>query len=392
MSAPQQEPVVLPPTPSEPTAAAADGMVVGDIAPTSLLPRLRSKKSYKFSSYAREDHGNALYCVAFCDVLPIYERMFAVAGDNRLTVYECLENGGLDVIQVYCDGDQEEQYFTAAWTVDVLTGSPLLAAAGFRGHIKVINCITQSVVIVLSGHGNSVNELKFHPVDPSLLFSAGKDESIRLWNSLTGVCVAIFAGHVGHRDDVLSLDVHLKGSCFVSSGMDNTVKIWDLEEEVVQTAIKKSYTEPRPKDRPFDTKFIQFPAFCTSKVHADYVDCVRMVGDLVLSKSTGNKVIFWKPNPSRGKDAVTVLREYHYKDADLWFMKFGLDSQLEVMAVGNKKGAVSVFDLDAESDRAVCKLTHNSCKNTVRQVCFSKSGRTLITCSDDATVWRWDLP
>ncbi|RLN95885.1 hypothetical protein BBJ28_00025101, partial [Nothophytophthora sp. Chile5] len=88
--------------------------------------------------------------------------MFAAAGGNRqLTVYECLENGGLDVIQVYCDGDQEEQYFTVAWTVDVLTGSPLLAVAGFRGHIKVINCITQSVVTVLSGHGNSVNELKF---------------------------------------------------------------------------------------------------------------------------------------------------------------------------------------------------------------------------------------
>ncbi|RLN90381.1 hypothetical protein BBJ28_00013595, partial [Nothophytophthora sp. Chile5] len=81
-----------------------------------------------------------------------------------------------------------------------------------------------------------------------------------------------------------------------------------------------------------------------------------------------------------------------YKDADLWFMKFGLDSQLEVLAVGNKKGVVSVFDLDAESERSVCKLAHNNCKNTVRQVCFSKSGRTIISCSDDATVWRWDLP
>lgn len=310
----------------------------------------------------------------------------------QITVYECLENGGLDVIQVYCDGDQEEQYFTAAWTVDVLTGSPLLAAAGLRGHIKVINCITQSVVTVLSGHGNSVNELKFHPVDPSLLLSAGKDESIRLWNSLTGVCVAIFAGHLGHRDDVLSLDVHLKGSCFVSAGMDNTIKVWDLEDEVVQTAIRKSYMEPRPADRPFDTKFIQFPAFATSKVHADYVDCVRLVGDLILSKSTGNKVVFWKPNPSRGKDAVTILREYHYKDADLWFLKFGLDSQLEVLAVGNKKGAVSVFDLDAESERALCKLTHTNCKSTIRQIAFSKTGRTIICCSDDATVWRWDLP
>ncbi|TYZ69320.1 hypothetical protein PybrP1_004057 [[Pythium] brassicae (nom. inval.)] len=122
-------------------------------------------------------------------------------------------------------------------------------------------------------------------------------ESVLLWNALTGVCVAVFAGHLGHRDEV-----------------------WDLEDAVVQDAISRSYTEPRPAARPFDTKFVQFPAFCTSKVHADYVDCVRM------------------PNPSRGKDAVTVLREYQFKDAELWFMKFGLDSQLEVLAVGNKNG------------------------------------------------------
>ncbi|DAZ94752.1 TPA: hypothetical protein N0F65_011568 [Lagenidium giganteum] len=371
-------------------ALPTDETMQNGLPPPTLLSRIR-KKPYKFSSYAKEDHNKAIYCVAFCDVLPVYERMFAAVGGNRITVYECLENGSLDVVQVYCDGDAEEQFFTVVWTVDVLTGSPLLAAAGYRGHIKIINCITQSVVTVLSGHGNSVNELRFHPVDPSLLLSASKDESVRLWNTLTGVCIAIFAGHLGHRDEVLSVDVHLKGSCFVSAGMDNTIKVWDLEDRVVQTAISNSYTDPRPVGRPFDTKFIQFPAFCTSKVHADYVDCVRMVGDLILSKSTGNKVIFWKPNPSRGKDAVTVLREYHYKDAELWFMKFGLDSQLEVMAVGNKKGVVSVFDLDADSERSVCKLSHNNSKSTIRQVCFSANGNTIISCSDDATVWRWDL-
>jgi polycomb protein EED len=309
-----------------------------------------------------------------------------------VTLYECLDNGGVDVIQVYVDGDAEEQYFTLAWTVDVLSGAPLLAFAGYRGHIKVLNLITQSVLTVLSGHGNAVNELKFHPVDPSLLLSAGKDESIRLWNSLTGVCIAIFAGHLGHRDEVLSADFHLTGRSFVSSGMDNTIKIWDLEDPTVQTAIEKSYTEPRPADRPFDTKFIQFPAYCTSKVHADYVDCVRFVGDLILSKSTGNKVVFWKPNPSRGKDAVTVLREYHYKEAELWFMKFGLDSRLEIMAVGNKKGVISVFDLDSDSERSLCKLKHNNCKSTVRQVSFSRDGHTILACADDMTIWRYDLP
>ncbi|GLD93425.1 hypothetical protein PINS_up002017 [Pythium insidiosum] len=359
--------------------------------PSSVLGRLR-KKPYKFSGYVREDHGKAIYAVAFCDILPLYEKYFAAAGGNRVTVYECMENGALDVIQVYVDGDTDEQYFTLAWTVDVLTGSPLLAVAGFRGHIKVINIITQSIITVLSGHGNSVNELKFHPVDPSLLMSASKDESIRLWNSITGVCIAIFAGHLGHRDEVLSIDIHLTGACFVSSGMDNTIKVWDLEDEAVQNAIKQSYQEPRPKDRPFATKFVQFPAYCTSKVHADYVDCVRFVGDLILSKSTGNKVVFWKPNPSRGKDAVTVLREYHYKDAELWFMKFGLDSRLEVMAVGNKKGVISVFDLDSESERALCKLKHSNCKSTIRQVSFSRDGETVVCCADDVTIWRFDLP
>lgn len=306
-------------------------------------------------------------------------------------MYDCLPDGGLDVLQVYCDGDQEEQFFTIAWTIDMLGGSPLLAAAGYRGHIKVLDCVTQSIIVVLSGHGNSVNELKFHPVDPSLLLSASKDESIRLWNTLTGVCVSIFAGHLGHRDEVLSLDVHLTGACFVSSGMDNTIKIWDLEDSVVQDAIERSYKEPRPKDRPFDTKLIQFPAFATSRIHADYVDCVRLIGDLILSKSTENKVIFWKPNPSRGKDSVTILREFQHKDAELWFLKFGLDTQLEMLAVGNKKGVISIFDVDSESERPLCKLSHSRCKSTIRQTCFSRKGNTMIACADDSVVWRWDL-
>lgn len=70
------------------------------------------------------------------------------------------------------------------------------------------------------GHGAAIHELKVHPVDDSLIISCSKDESIRLWNIRTSVCVAIFAGDKGHRDEVLSCDFHPLGKCFVSAGID----------------------------------------------------------------------------------------------------------------------------------------------------------------------------
>ena len=51
-----------------------------------------------------------------------------------------------------------------------------------------------------------------------------------------------------------------------------------------------------------------------SQVHADYVDCVQWVGNLLVSKSTSNKVVLWKPNSARRKDAVTILRELGFAD------------------------------------------------------------------------------
>lgn len=37
-----------------------------------------------YAAYAREDHGKAIYCVTFCDILPAYERIFAAVGGNRV--------------------------------------------------------------------------------------------------------------------------------------------------------------------------------------------------------------------------------------------------------------------------------------------------------------------
>jgi polycomb protein EED len=175
--------------------------------------------------------------------------------------------------------------------------------------------------------------------------------------------------------------------------MDNTIKIWSLEDEALQQSIENSYTHGRDETSAargaFETVFVQFPMFSTHKVHADYVDCVQWVGNLLLSKSTSNKVVLWKPNAARRKDAVTILRELSFSDCGLWFIRFSTDSTKTKIAVGNQTGKVFVWDIDGSPPQCnVLKVPQ--CKITVRQTAFSPDGRTLLYCCENGTIWRWD--
>ncbi len=104
------------------------------------------------------------------------------------------------------------------------------------------------------------------PHNPWLLISASKDESLRLWNVQNAQCIAIFAGHYGHRDAVLSVDWHPLGKAFVSSGMDETIKIWSLEGDQVRRAME---TDKR-QDGTFRTAYEQLPIFSTAMIHVNY--------------------------------------------------------------------------------------------------------------------------
>ena len=69
-------------------------------------------------------------------------------------------------------------------------------------------------------------------------------------------------------------------------------------------------------------------------MHNNYVDCVAWLGSLLVSKSTAHKVALWKPDPRRRRDAVLVLHEYAYADAEIWFMRFALDAEARTRGVG----------------------------------------------------------
>ncbi|UZO05632.1 uncharacterized protein OCT59_025976 [Rhizophagus irregularis] len=60
-----------------------------------------------------------------------------------------------------------------------------------------------------------------------------------------------FRRECGHREAPLSIDVHLSGDFFASSGMDRTVNIWSLCTPVMKNAINSSISRPSSSSRAF---------------------------------------------------------------------------------------------------------------------------------------------
>ncbi|XP_025099410.1 polycomb protein eed-like [Pomacea canaliculata] len=366
----------------------------------------KCKLQYKCTNFIKENHGQPLFGVQInlncSESDPV---IFATVGHNRVTVYECQDGGRIKLLHSYSDPSSDENFYCCAWSFDPVNGQPLLAAAGLRGIIRILSLSAMQCIRHFVGHGNAVNELKFHPRNCSLLLSVSKDHTLRMWNVHSGVCVLILGGVDGHRDEVLSADFNLSGTKIVSCGMDHSLKLWHLDTEEINSIISLSSTYNTKNSRPFPTWVNHFPDFSTRDIHRNYVDCTRWLGNLILSKSCENCIICWKPGSLEGSDAnisinggsktddsVSILHRFDYRECEIWYMRFCLDYQQKIMALGNQVGRIFLWDLDVDdpSQTKCTKLTHQKCNTAIRQIAISKDSSTLIAVSDDATVWRWD--
>ncbi|XP_044958711.1 polycomb group protein FIE1 [Hordeum vulgare subsp. vulgare] len=382
----EEEPSEPQPLPAR-MARLGPGQGLGCEAAVGSLTPSRSRE-YKLCSKHTEGK-RPLYAIGFNFIDARYYDVFATVGGNRVTTYRGLPDGNLAVLQAYIDGDNAQSFYTLSWACD-LDGTPLLVAAGSNAVIRVINCATEKLFKTFLGHGDSINEIRTQPLKPSLFISASKDESVRLWNVHTGICILIFAGGGGHRNEVLSVDFHPSDIYRIAScGMDNTVKIWSMKE--FWPYVEKSFTWTDLPSK-FPTKYVQFPLM-TSVVHSNYVDCTRWLGDFILSKSVDNEIVLWEPKTKEqgaAEGSIDVLQKYPVPDCDIWFIKFSCDFHFNQLAIGNREGKIYVWEVQTSPPVLITRLSSPQCKMPIRQTAVSFDGSTILACGEDGSIYRWD--
>jgi WD40 repeat protein len=225
-----------------------------------------------------------------------WTHVFATCNDSTVRVYKAVKGSKPIQLQIYQDPNQDEVFFSVSWTFNVNGNCEWwLAAAGKRGVLRILNVSQCRVEHTLIGHGESINDVKTHPRDPALLLTASKDESLRLWNLRTKSTVAVFAGLRGHRGEVLYADFHHTGKRFASCGIDNSIRIWEIDsDEKVLASIKEThdaadrgikdvcvYEDENGQRRKARVPVVQFPTFSSHRICRHYVDCtmVRTGGD-----------------------------------------------------------------------------------------------------------------
>ena len=77
----------------------------------------------------------------------------------------------------------------------------------------------------LRGHGKRINAVRFSPAGDKLV-SAAMDQTLRVWDTASGECVATLRGQ---NANVLACDVSHDGRYIASGGSDGSVMFWELE-------------------------------------------------------------------------------------------------------------------------------------------------------------------
>jgi len=263
--------------------------------------------------------------------------------------------------------------------------------------LRLWDVITGKCVRVFEGHQLDVNSVCLS-ADKNWALSGSDDMTLRLWDIATGECIQIFEGHEG---GVKSVCLSASNRWALSGSSDKTLRLWDLvtgrcvrifrgsEMWVDSVCLSADDCWALSIDSAFVKYSIRLWEMSTGR-------CVRTYNEHVLAKhsvclSSDNRWAFSGGNSDiRMLDIATGQCMHIFKDGYMT----GTDS-ISLSANGRwvlSGGGYRDRNLrlwDAAIGECVCVFQGHM--DSINSVCFSANGRWALSGSDDKTLRLWEL-
>ena len=221
-----------------------------------------------------------------------------------------------------------------------------------RNIVKVWDIRRKNIIFEFKGHqlfsSGRIHALAFS-LDNEKLISAGNDETIFIWDVVSG---GEFGKIHGHSSSIKALATSPNGNFIASGDGQGIIKIWNLRTKQEIHSIN---------DHSLPVNSLSWSPD----------------GKILVSCSHDHSIKLW--NPKQGEEICTLGQ--HSKPVNS--VTFSPDSQL--IASGSDDNKIKVWDVQTRSSVAVL----DGHTKEVTSVAFSPDGQSLLSGSKDKTVRYW---
>ena len=194
-----------------------------------------------------------------------------------------------------------------------------------------------------TGHASGIFSANFSP-DGKQIVSTSGDNSLKLWD-LSGNCLQTF---IGHTNGVLSANFSPDGKQIVSASLDNSLKLWDLSGNCLQT----------------------FIGHTNGVLSANF----SPDGKQIVSTSGDNSLKLWDLNGN-------CLQTFIGHTSEVWSANFSPDGKQIVSA--SFDNSLKLWDLSGN-----CLQTFIGHTDKVFSANFSPDGKQIVSTSREICIWQ----